>query len=111
MLIFFFSSRRRHTRCYRDWSSDVCSSDLLAHAVHAAHLAGILHRDLKPANILLADVVENDSTRSTVTLPWVPKITDFGLAKKMRSEERRVGKECGDGRGAYAGRTSERQRL
>src|SRR6266542_3769396 len=28
MRIFFFSSRRRHTRCYRDWSSDVCSSDL-----------------------------------------------------------------------------------
>src|SRR6266542_1944342 len=30
---FFFSSRRRHTRCYRDWSSDVCSSDL-EHVVH-----------------------------------------------------------------------------
>src|SRR5690554_4238751 len=29
MLLFFFSSRRRHTRCGRDWSSDVCSSDLL----------------------------------------------------------------------------------
>src|SRR5207245_1921206 len=28
--IFFFSSRRRHTRCYRDWSSDVCSSDLFS---------------------------------------------------------------------------------
>src|SRR5215813_13562405 len=28
MLFFFFSSRRRHTRCGRDWSSDVCSSDL-----------------------------------------------------------------------------------
>src|SRR3989449_10282338 len=28
MCIFFFSSRRRHTRCSRDWSSDVCSSDL-----------------------------------------------------------------------------------
>src|SRR2546429_7862160 len=27
---FFFSSRRRHTRCSRDWSSDVCSSDLIA---------------------------------------------------------------------------------
>src|SRR5687768_17712569 len=26
---FFFSSRRRHTRCSREWSSDVCSSDLL----------------------------------------------------------------------------------
>src|SRR5207248_7303748 len=28
-LMFFFSSRRRHTRSYGDWSSDVCSSDLL----------------------------------------------------------------------------------
>src|SRR2546429_7047667 len=27
-VVFFFSSRRRHTRCSRDWSSDVCSSDL-----------------------------------------------------------------------------------
>src|SRR2546429_4237408 len=32
LLFFFFSSRRRHTRCSRDWSSDVCSSDL-----HRAH--------------------------------------------------------------------------
>src|SRR5579871_4537709 len=29
LLFFFFSSRRRHTRSLRDWSSDVCSSDLL----------------------------------------------------------------------------------
>src|SRR5256884_6381708 len=29
VLFFFFSSRRRHTRCSRDWSSDVCSSDLI----------------------------------------------------------------------------------
>src|SRR5256884_3050305 len=28
LFCFFFSSRRRHTRCSRDWSSDVCSSDL-----------------------------------------------------------------------------------
>src|SRR5216684_7450436 len=28
-MFFFFSSRRRHTRCSRDWSSDVCSSDLI----------------------------------------------------------------------------------
>src|SRR2546429_2578411 len=33
---FFFSSRSRHTRCSRDWSSDVCSSDL----VHCPLLAG-----------------------------------------------------------------------
>src|SRR2546422_5367985 len=30
LYFFFFSSRRRHTRCSRDWSSDVCSSDLVA---------------------------------------------------------------------------------
>src|SRR6266511_4156792 len=30
MFFFFFSSRRRHTRFSRDWSSDVCSSDLVA---------------------------------------------------------------------------------
>src|SRR2546422_1531037 len=32
---FFFSSRRRHTRCSRDWSSDVCSSDLVGGCVPA----------------------------------------------------------------------------
>src|SRR2546429_4467949 len=31
LYFFFFSSRRRHTRCSRDWSSDVCSSDLHQH--------------------------------------------------------------------------------
>src|SRR5580700_9238949 len=30
LIVFFFSSRRRHTRSLRDWSSDVCSSDLVA---------------------------------------------------------------------------------
>src|SRR2546422_3313898 len=30
VFFFFFSSRRRHTRCSRDWSSDLCSSDLVA---------------------------------------------------------------------------------
>src|SRR5438093_1989863 len=30
MCFFFFSSRRRHTRLVSDWSSDVCSSDLIA---------------------------------------------------------------------------------
>src|SRR5256884_4734990 len=30
---FFFSSRRRHTRCSRDWSSDVCSSDLFCQSI------------------------------------------------------------------------------
>src|SRR2546421_6765137 len=42
---FFFSSRRRHTRSDRDWSSDVCSSDLLVEGLSetALTLAGIDH--------------------------------------------------------------------
>src|SRR5947199_1787518 len=38
MSLFFFSSRRRHTRCLSDWSSDVCSSDLCSWASRAMAL-------------------------------------------------------------------------
>src|SRR5256884_6189098 len=41
LFFFFFSSRRRHTRCSRDWSSDVCSSDL-TESVFLAGLGGAL---------------------------------------------------------------------
>src|SRR5207245_6383055 len=43
---FFFSSRRRHTRCYRDWSSDVCSSDLSAARLRSA-LDGVVQVPLR----------------------------------------------------------------
>src|SRR5882757_2705473 len=42
---FFFSSRRRHTRYWRDWSSDECSSDLGRAAAIAAPRAGRTHPD------------------------------------------------------------------
>jgi WD40 repeat protein/tRNA A-37 threonylcarbamoyl transferase component Bud32 len=58
--------------------------ELTARAVHYAHTRGILHRDLKPANVLLD---ENDQ----------PKVTDFGLAKQMksRSDQTRTGAVLG----------------
>jgi eukaryotic-like serine/threonine-protein kinase len=64
----------------------------LARAVHAAHKKQIIHRDLKPANILLqreTAVVLRDrrvepGTRATPLSPFdIPKITDFGLAKRL----------------------------
>jgi WD40 repeat protein len=47
----------------------------LAEAIQAAHEAGIIHRDLKPANVLLA--------ACGIAPEWIPKITDFGLARKL----------------------------
>src|SRR5699024_11536710 len=46
LLFFFFSSRRRHTRSKRDWSSDVCSSDLFSSNCSTAcskHIINIKH--------------------------------------------------------------------
>src|SRR5699024_11971947 len=53
-LIFFFSSRRRHTRSKRDWSSDVCSSDLLRAAQHDRRLGPGLADLLRGPQSLIA---------------------------------------------------------
>ncbi len=58
----------------------------LSDAVHHAHQSGILHRDIKPSNIQLAPV-ENPIDPS---FPFVAKITDFGLAKALASEEQQT---------------------
>src|SRR5439155_7425440 len=68
--LFFFSSRRRHTRWPRDWSSDVCSSDL-----EVRHHAAVVRAHAGAVGIEDPD--------------------DAGVeAMIARSEERRVGKEC-----------------
>src|ERR1039458_5342060 len=48
---FFFPSRRRHTTCLSDWSSDVCSSDLIFNAL-AAGATGYLLKQTPPAELL-----------------------------------------------------------
>src|SRR2546421_6594897 len=68
VFFFFFSSRRRHTRSDRDWSSDVCSSDLEA----------VMCIALTSASPSATPLSRTCSATCSV----------------MRSEERRVGKEC-----------------
>src|SRR6266436_7580418 len=63
---FFFSSRRRHTRCSRDWSSDVCSSDLSYHNARTACLSRLLQsptlRHLQPAKTSLRRLRSEEHT-------------------------------------------------
>src|SRR5205809_6546192 len=73
IFFFFFSSRRRHTRCSRDWSSDVCSSDLW-HPRKSRILASTRFLHPRRASLFLSIISHFNS--------------------RTRSEERRVGKEC-----------------
>src|SRR5437763_14835500 len=73
--LFFFSSRRRHTRYIGDWSSDVCSSDLLL----LSSLAACHNLD------------SNSASRGVFV--WTHE-TRYVPVASFRSEERRVGKEC-----------------
>src|SRR5256885_5631369 len=88
MYIFFFSSRRRHTRLQGDWSSDVCSSDLEADA----HLA--LERPVDDARqdddtaVGVEPRVEHQRLRGPLRIP-----RRRGHLPHHRSEERRVGEE------------------
>src|SRR5256886_8817065 len=81
LFFFFFSSRRRHTRFDCDWSSDVCSSDLRVLAEYDRP---------RPFVRLTFHLIEADGATTTD-----PAIRDVEAAlRHLRSEERRVGKEC-----------------
>jgi WD40 repeat protein len=60
---------------------------VLARAVHHAHTLGVVHRDLKPANVLLAACgLASGEEAKPQAAHWIPKITDFGLAKCVGSD-------------------------
>src|SRR3712207_7225683 len=87
---FFFSSRRRHTRYWRDWSSDVCSSDLTpdAETLQALPAKSSAH----------ACAGREASSRGVTTRQGLEPLGELSVlatvATRERSEERRVGKEC-----------------
>src|SRR5688572_31615109 len=86
---FFFSSRRRHTRFDCDWSSDVCSSDLVEFNVEdlprASELGGIY------TTYILWAISPDGHVDS---LGEIKRSGSTFVDSKLRSEERRVGKEC-----------------
>src|SRR5690625_6235125 len=82
-IFFFFSSRRRHTRWPRDWSSDVCSSDLYAPEGEA-----FIDKTLR-------ELWGNHGRKLSAVYDFlVAEQYWFGVEPSDRSEERRVGKEC-----------------
>src|SRR5699024_12113007 len=90
-LLFFFSSRRRHTRSKRDWSSDVCSSDLTATGITKDINLGL---DLQGGFEVLYEVEPIDEEQKvTRDLLEGTVQTSNDRVNRLRSEERRVGKE------------------
>src|SRR5207249_9311988 len=91
---FFFSSRRRHTRSKRDWSSDVCSSDLSTRPTRPSQLESALRWRLQLPFIGPKKGIRVHCGGSNgCSTAHSTKITER-LINKSRSEERRVGKEC-----------------
>src|SRR3712207_7616996 len=90
MFFFFFSSRRRHTRYWRDWSSDVCSSDLSKPFRFAAETSKEVFDVLRELTAIRHDAMYMRLVRQ----PDGVAIGRAAMPSLPRSEERRVGKEC-----------------
>src|SRR5437868_13495632 len=82
IVYFFFSSRRRHTRSKRDWSSDVCSSDLDCRGL--VLLSPVRSEQYRVLTVCDSIVAEDERHAAELR-----EVLDH-----PRSEERRVGKEC-----------------
>src|SRR5256886_9151461 len=86
---FFFSSRRRHTRFDCDWSSDVCSSDLVVARLGVGAPAQAQGR-LEMLQRLVEFPLIEQGRAEVVVCAGVVRVN----FQRTRSEERRVGKEC-----------------
>src|SRR5206468_6161428 len=98
---FFFSSRRRHTRSDRDWSSACALPILLVATAAAFALTERLKLVKSPIYGTVISPVFSPTCRcelSTATVSLKFRRRDSVTVTVMRSEERRVGKECGTGR-------------
>src|SRR2546430_9651196 len=91
LVLYFFSSRRRHTRFDCDWSSDVCSSDLMA----SDSSEWIQDRAIQENDQQYDDHHGgNHEVRERVVHRCIAPLCDLPRYVDSRSEERRVGKEC-----------------
>src|SRR5437867_13104709 len=81
--LFYFSSRRRHTRSYGDWSSDVCSSDL-------ASVRGVRAK----GGVIEVETASGVDHHTASAAGWEIASGAARVRLAGRSEERRVGKEC-----------------
>src|SRR5207245_4958610 len=93
------SSRRRHTRCYRDWSSDVCSSDLIFRHLKndlGFHEVGFAPVTTSPNRLYAINDRGMDQVLEQFHI-LADEYLEYALRGEMhgfsRSEERRVGKE------------------
>src|SRR5207249_9007473 len=98
LYLFFFSSRRRHTRSKRDWSSDVCSSDLkiaiVVRELLAAHRARVAAVGV-PESRLLHDPL--------AALERVGLARDLELQRPLHVAEREIGRASCRERGEKTG--------
>src|SRR5205807_9184390 len=91
--IFFFSSRRRHTRLQGDWSSDVCSSDLFLGILNALNCGDVMNEVAYALRPYEVNAGETDAVLDE-TMDYLHEVFRKKQPWKLRSEERRVGKEC-----------------
>src|SRR5207249_7122185 len=87
---FFFSSRRRHTRSKRDWSSDVCSSDLGTNVLTVTAHDAVGNTSAASLTVTMFTFTDDPLMAQSMRIATA----HFTELRAARSEERRVGKEC-----------------